>query len=477
MYVCVKVYKWENIPKVLKTSAERGIRLRKEKVLKYSSDMIEKCEDIYKVDLDLYDEYQIKRGLRDKRGNSLHVGISYISRMDSYEMKDGVQVPCDGKLLYRGYDVRRLIQGFTQEKRFGFEESVYLLLFGKLPNKDELREFEEVMAELRVLPEYFIRDVIMKAPGKDIMNTMTKSVLNLAAYDDRADDLSLDNVLRQCIMLIGQLPMIAVYGYQAYRHYRMDENLYIHRPDKNLSMAENILRMLRPDMKYTELEAKVLDIALILHMENGGGNNSTFTTRVVTSAGSDTYSVIAAALCSLKGIKHGGANVKVEEMFDDLKETVTDIHDEAQICDYLEKLLDKEAFDRTGMIYGMGHPVYSISDPRSMVFRGFVEKLAEEKGRKEEFELYKTVERLAPQVIGKKRKIYKGVSANIDFYSGFVCSMLNIPRELYTPLFAMGRMVGWSAHRMEELISGDKIIRPGYVTLVDDQEYVPLEER
>jgi citrate synthase len=317
----------------------------------------------------------------------------------------------------------------------------------------------------------------MKAPSHDIMNSLTKSVLTLASYDDSVADMSLNNVLRQCLMLISVFPMLSVYGYHAYNHYECDESLYIHRPDPKLSTAENILRMLRPDMSYTPLEAKVLDAALVLHMEHGGGNNSTFTTRVVTSAGSDTYSVIAAALSSLKGPKHGGANIKVVQMMEDLRRNVDDVTNEDEVRNYLYRLLNKEAFDRSGLIYGMGHAVYSISDPRAIIFKSFVEKLADEKKRHKDFELYSMIEKLAPEVIAEKCRIYKGVSANVDFYSGFVYSMLDIPLELYTPIFAIARIVGWSAHRMEELINVDKIIRPAYKSILEFKPYESLKDR
>ena len=386
-------------------------------------------------------------------------------------------MPCDGKLLYRGYDVTQLVRGFVQEKRYGFEETTYLLLFGRLPDRAELQQFTSMLAQMRTLPTNFTRDVILKAPSKDIMNTLSRSVLTLAAYDDYASDLSMTNVLRQCLMLISVFPMLTVYGYHAYNHYECDESLYIHRPDPELGMAENILRMLRPDKSYTNLEAHVLDIALVLHMEHGGGNNSSFTTHVVTSSGSDTYSVIAAALSSLKGPKHGGANIKVVEMMKDLKNTVKDPTSREQVRAYLEKIVDKQAFDKKGLIYGMGHAVYSISDPRAKVFKGFVEQLADEKHHHEEYALYALVEELAPEVIAEKRKIYKGVSANVDFYSGLVYSLLNIPQELYTPIFAMARIVGWSAHRLEELTNVDKIIRPAYQSIGGEKGYVELAER
>ena len=389
----------------------------------------------------------------------------------------GKRVPCVGQLLYRGYDVIELVKGFEHSARFGFEEIAYLLLYGDLPKKTELVEFKEMLGMMRTLPTNFTRDVIMKATSKDIMNSLTKSVLTLASYDKHAEDLSIPNVLRQCMMLISVFPMLSVYGYQAYNHYERDDSLYIHRPEPKLSTAQNILRLLRPDMKYTELEAKVLDIALVLHMEHGGGNNSTFTTRVVTSSGSDTYSVIAAALSSLKGPKHGGANIKVVEMMANIKKNVRDLDDEDMVKDYLARMLNKEVFDKRGLIYGMGHAVYSISDPRATIFKSFVEKLALNKGRDEDFRLYSMIERLAPQVIGEKRNIYKGVSANVDFYSGFVYSMLDIPLELYTPIFAMARIVGWSAHRLEELINADKIIRPAYKSIMPERQYRNIEDR
>ena len=428
----------------------------------YTDKYEEICEGTDLIPGELFDVYGVKRGLRDKNGNGVLSGLTHISKIEAFKNVDGKKVPCDGKLWYRGYSIMDLVRGFS-EKRFGFEEITYLLLFGKLPNVEELQTFKRVLNASRTLPTNFTRDVIMKAPSKDIMNSVTKSVLTLASYDENMTDPSISNVLRQCLQLIGILPMLSVYGYHAYNHYECGDSFYIHRPDENLSTAENILLMLRPDKKYTELEARVLDIALVLHMEHGGGNNSTFTTRVVTSAGSDTYSVVAAALSSLKGPKHGGANIKVVEMMRDLKESVSDLNDEAAVKEYLGKLLDKQAFDKKGLIYGMGHAVYSLSDPRARIFKGFVERLAKAKGREADFKIYSAVERLAPEVIAEKRKIYKGVSANVDFYSGFVYSMLDIPLELYTPIFAMARIVGWSAHRIEELVNVDKIIRPAYL--------------
>ncbi len=450
---------------------------KREQIENYTAKYSEICKGNNLIDIDLYEQYGVKRGLRDKNGEGVLAGLTNISVIKSQEVIDGKRVPCEGRLLYRGYDIIDLVRGFEHSARFGFEEIAYLLLFGNLPDKSQLKEFQGKLAVMRTLPTNFTRDVIMKASSKDIMNSLTKSVLTLASYDKQASDLSIPNVLRQCMQLISVFPMLSVYGYQAYNHYERDESLYIHRPDGNLSTAENILRLLRPDMKYSELEAKVLDIALVLHMEHGGGNNSTFTTRVVTSSGSDTYSVIAAALSSLKGPKHGGANIKVVEMMANIKKHVKDVNDEEKVKDYLARMLNKEAFDKSGLIYGMGHAVYSISDPRATIFKGFVERLALDKGRKDDFRLYSMIERLAPQVIAERRNIYKGVSANVDFYSGFVYSMLDIPLELYTPIFAMARIVGWSAHRLEELINADKIIRPAYKSVLMERGYTEIEER
>lgn len=430
-----------------------------------------------RISPELYPRYGVKRGLRDVSGTGVLAGLTHISEIQSSKEVDGQFVPCDGKLWYRGYDIIALVQGAMRDRRFGFEEIAYLLLFGELPDCDQLAEFQTTMALSRTLPTNFVRDVIMKAPSHDMMNTLSRSVLTLASYDEHVDDLSLPNVLRQCLMLISVFPMLAVYGYQSYNHYENDESLYIHRPDESLSAAENLLRMLRPDKRYTRLEAQVLDLALILHMEHGGGNNSSFTTHVVSSSGSDTYSVVAAALASLKGAKHGGANIKVVQMMNDLKRQVSDPTDEAEVEAYLLRLLRKEAFDQKGLIYGMGHAVYSISDPRATVFRGFVRQLADEKDKRQEFALYSLVERLAPRVISEQRHIYKGVSANVDFYSGLTYSMLGIPQELFTPIFAIARIVGWSAHRIEELINADKIMRPAYKSVAPRRAYAPLEDR
>ncbi|MDE7271270.1 MAG: citrate/2-methylcitrate synthase [Acetatifactor sp.] len=440
------------------------------------SDYAALCREADQIDLTLFDRYEVQRGLRDKNGNGVLTGLTNISRIESFKMVDGVKTPCDGKLWYRGYDCIELVKGFRQ-KRFGFEEVAYLLLLGNLPTEEELKRFCQVLSAERTLPTNFTRDVIMKAPSSDIMNSMTRSVLTLASYDRSCKDTSIENVLRQCMGLISLFPVLAVYAYHAYNHYENDDSMYIHRPSRKLSTAENILMMLRPDKKYTELEARVLDIALVLHMEHGGGNNSTFTTRVVTSSGSDTYSVIAAALSSLKGPKHGGANIKVVEMMRDLEANVSDWEDEDEVRGYLQKILSKEAFDRKGLIYGMGHAVYSLSDPRAQVFKGFVEQLAVAKGREKDFRLYSMIERLAPELIAQKSRIYKGVSANVDFYSGFVYSMLEIPLEIYTPIFAIARIVGWSAHRIEELLNMDKIIRPAYKSVMEERGYIPMEDR
>ena len=434
------------------------------------------CVEHDRVDPGLYDRFGVKRGLRDKDGKGVLTGITNISRIDAFEERDGKKVPCDGKLWYRGYNVYDLIKGL-RGKRYGFEETAYLLLLGDLPTAAQIKEFNDTLVRCRDLPTNFIRDVIMKAPSRDLMNSLTRSVLTLASYDDSVGNNSLQTQLEQCLKLISVFPMLAVYGYHAYNYYVNESSMYIHRPHPELSTAENLLLMLRPDRSYTPLEAHVLDIALLLHMEHGGGNNSTFTTRVVTSSGSDTYSVMAAALCSLKGPKHGGANIKVMEMCDDIRAHVHDLTDEDELKAYMGKIVDKQAFDRKGLIYGMGHAVYSLSDPRAVVFKGFVQQLAEAKGRKADFDFYNAIERLAPQVIAENRHIYKGVSTNVDFYSGFVYNMLDIPVELYTPMFAVARIVGWSAHRMEELVNVDKIIRPAYQSIMKTRDYLPLEDR
>ena len=440
-------------------------------------DLAQMSERASQINADLYKKYDVKRGLRDINGKGVLAGLTEIGEVQAYKSVDGKEVPCEGKLYYRGLDIEELVQGFVSEKRFGFEEITYLLLFGELPSEKELSDFCELLGSYRTLPTHFVRDIIMKAPSKDMMNTLPRSVLTLYSYDDRGDDISIPNVLRQSLQLIALFPVLSVYGYQAYSHYHDGKSLYIHQPQPNLSTAENILYTLRPDSSYTDFEAKVLDIALVLHMEHGGGNNSSFTTHVVSSSGTDTYSSVAASLGSLKGPRHGGANIKVVRMFEDMKQQVKDWTDEKEVGAYLRALLNKEAFDHAGLIYGMGHAVYSLSDPRANIFKSFVERLSKEKGREDEFRLYSMVEQLAPKIIGEERQIYKGVSANVDFYSGFVYSMLDLPLELYTPIFAMARIVGWSAHRIEELANNGKIIRPAYKSVAEKQEYVKLSER
>lgn len=415
----------------------------------------------------LFKEYGVNRGLRDINGNGVLTGLTNISRIDSFCVKDGKKVPCDGKLWYRGYNVTDWIRNIPKDS-LGFGKTAYLLLFGKAPTAEEEKEFKELMGKCRALPTNFTRDVIMKAPSKDIMNSMTRSILTLASYDENVNSNDIGNVIRQCVNLISVFPMLAVYAYHAYNHYERDESMYIHRPDPRLSTAENLLMLLRPDKQYSFLEAKVLDVALMLHMEHGGGNNSTFTTRVVTSSGSDTYSAVAAAMSSLKGPRHGGANIKVMEMMDDIREHVKDYEDKDEIKAYLTKILEGQAFDQKGLIYGMGHAVYSLSDPRERIFKGFVEQLSAAKHRERDMTLYNNIEELAPEIIAQKRKIYKGVSPNVDFYSGFVYDMLGIPVELYTPIFAVARIVGWSAHRLEEIVGNGKIIRPSYKSVMEE---------
>ena len=444
--------------------------MTKKELAAYAASKQELCIANDTISDNLFVEYGVNRGLRDLNGKGVLTGLTNISKITSFkDGEDGKRVPCDGELWYRGYNVQTLINELEPDE-FGFEKTAYLLLFGQKPTSEEQEEFAAVLGKSRTLPSNFTRDVIMKAPSKDIMNSMTRSILTLASYDGLISDSSVANNIRQCINLIATFPMLAVYGYHAYNHYENNQSMYIHRPDPKLSTAENFLRMLRNDNKYSPLEARVLDVALMLHMEHGGGNNSTFTTRVVTSAGTDTYSAIAAAMSSLKGPKHGGANIKVMEMMQDIRKNVKDWGDRDEVRAYLAKMLDGEVFDKKGLIYGMGHAVYSISDPRERVFKGYVEKLAVVKGRDREMNLYNLIEELAPELIAEKRHIFKGVSPNVDFYSGFVYEMLGIPMELYTPLFAIARIVGWSAHRIEELIGMNKIIRPAYMSVMEEIE-------
>ena len=426
---------------------------------------------------EMYPLHNVKRGLRDIDGNGVVAGLTEISYIKAKDKdSDGNAVPCKGELYYRGINIKDIVKGFVEEDRFGFEETMFLLLFSKLPDEKELLEFREQLSVYRSLPPSFVRDMILKAPGKDMMNILSRCVLALYTYDENPDDISVDNVVRQCLQLISELPLIAVYAYHSFQHYHNNNSLFIHYPKKELTIAENILYMLREDGQFTPLEAKLLDLALVLHAEHGGGNNSTFTTHVVTSSGTDTYSAISAALGSLKGPRHGGANIKVVQMFDDMK-AIINTKNEQEIKDYLGKLLDKQAFDKAGLIYGMGHAVYSLSDPRADILRTYAEQLSKEKGMEDEFRLYEFVEKNAPQIIADKRKIYKGVSANVDFYSGMVYKMLNLPNELFTPIFAVARIVGWSAHRIEEIQNAGKIIRPAYINVKDRFEYIPLNER
>lgn len=437
----------------------------------------ELCRKNDGIDPELYTKYDVKRGLRDLNGKGVLAGLTEISEIISSKEVDGQTVPCNGELYYRGYNINDLVAGFTNEKRFGFEEITFLLLFGELPTSKQLGDFSDILANYRQLPTTFVRDIIMKSPSDDIMNGLARGVLTLYSYDDMPNDITIPNVLRQSLELIALFPLIAVYSYQAKAYYHDNDSFFIHQPVAEYSTAENILHMLRPDSSFTKLEAGILDLALVLHAEHGGGNNSTFTTHVVTSSGTDTYSAIAAALASLKGPKHGGANIKVTMMFEDMKDKLSDWEDEDAIRDYLVKLLHKEAFDRSGLIYGMGHAVYSVSDPRAAILRKAVKALSIEKKMEKEYALYNKIERLAPEVIAKERKIYKGVSANIDFYSGFAYSILGLPPELYTPIFAIARISGWSAHRIEELLNAGKIIRPAYKAVQPHNEYVPISDR
>lgn len=435
------------------------------------------CKQNCQIDPELYEKYDVKRGLREKSGKGVLVGLTKIAEVKSYTIDDGDMIPCEGKLYYRGIDIEELVDGFIKDNRFGFEETAYLLMFGSLPNEKELKDFKEDLIYYRDLPTSFTRDFILKAPSRNIMNSLARSVLTLYTYDENADSLDIETLVRQSLQMIARFPRLAVYSYQALAHYYQENSLFIHAPSPDLGTAENILYMLRADNSFTELEARVLDLALVLHADHGGGNNSGFTTRVVTSSGTDTYSTIASALGSLKGPRHGGANIKVAEMFEDLMENVTDWESDEQISQYLNDILDKKAFDNAGLIYGIGHAVYSISDPRAKIFKQYVEKLSHEKGAEREFELYNRVERLAPEIINAKRHTYKPISANIDFYSGFVYKMLEIPKELYTPLFAISRVAGWCAHRIEELVSNSKIIRPAYKNVIKHNPYIELSNR
>lgn len=427
------------------------------------------------INPDLYYKYDVKRGLRDRQGKGVLTGLTEIGEVKSYTIDDGEMIPCEGKLYYHGIDIEQLVDGFLKDGRFGFEETTYLLLFGELPSKEQLERFCGLLSDYRTLPTSFVRDIIMKAPSQDMMNTLARSVLTLYSYDENPDDTSVPNVLRQCLQLIALFPLLSVYGYQACNHYLNGDSLFIHTPPKELSTAETILYTLRADKNYTPLEAKILDTALVVHAEHGGGNNSTFTTHVVSSSGTDTYSTIAASLGSLKGPRHGGANKKVVQMFADMKEKISDWTSEEQVKNYLQGILNKTEFDHSGLIYGIGHAVYTISDPRTTILKKMIRPLAEEKGRVEELELYKMVERIAPELLKDKRN--RAVSANVDFYSGLIYSMLGLPIELFTPIFAIARISGWSAHRVEDILNAGKIIRPAYKNVQKHVSYLPMDKR
>ncbi|MGB4442322.1 MAG: citrate/2-methylcitrate synthase [Coriobacteriia bacterium] len=429
------------------------------------------------VDAELYSQYDVKRGLRHVSGKGVLAGLTQIGDVVGSAPDGDTYVPAPGQLVYRGIEINDLVNGFLREGRLGFEETAYLVLFGELPGADELQLFESHLASYRELPRHFVHDAILRMPSRDAMNAMARGVLALYTRDENAEDTSISAVLRQSMQVIATIPLLAVYAYQAYADQFLRESLVIHRPDPDLGTAENILHMLRANSRYTALEARVLDLSLVLHAEHGGGNNSSFTAHVVSSTGTDTYATIAASLGSLKGPRHGGANIKMVRMFDDLRENVGDWDDDDEISEYLDRILNKEAFDKSGLIYGMGHPVYSVSDPRTIILRDYAHDLAAAKGYEEEYALLTKVEDLAPKAIAKQRTVYKGVSANVDFYSGYIYRMLDIPEELYTPLFACSRTVGWCAHRIEELANNGKIIRPAYKSVAERRDYVPFEDR
>ncbi|MCI8911596.1 MAG: citrate/2-methylcitrate synthase [Clostridia bacterium] len=441
--------------------------------------LADKCSDNGVIDPALFIQHKVNKGLRDPKGKGVLTGLTNISDVIAKKIVNGEEIPCEGQLFYRGYNINELCNDFFYSDRYGFEEITYLLLFGELPTSAELDDFKALLAKYRKsLPNTFVRDIIMKAPSNDMMNSLARSVLTLYSYDEKANDTSLSNVLSQCLQLIALFPLLSVYGYQAYEYYIKENNsFFIHAPKDELSTAENILHMLRIDSNYSKLEAKVLDLALVLHAEHGGGNNSTFTARAVTSSGTDTYSAIAAAIGSLKGPKHGGANIKVSQMFNDIKKNVADWNDDEEIENYLNKILNKECFDKSGLIYGIGHAVYSLSDPRALLLKKSTKSLSEEKGLMRDYNLYAKVEEIAIKLISSQRHIFKGVSANIDFYSGFIYDMLGLPQELYTPIFAIARISGWSAHRMEELINSSRIMRPAYNCTQPALDYVPMKDR
>ncbi|MFP4679183.1 MAG: citrate/2-methylcitrate synthase [Chitinispirillaceae bacterium] len=429
------------------------------------------------INTELYHKFNVKRGLRNADGTGVLVGLTSIGDVHGYILDENEKVPVEGRLRYRGIDVEDIVEGFQKEKRFGFNEVAYLLLFGDLPNQQQLMHFREMIGECRALPDGFTENMILKAPSSNIMNKLARSILACYSYDKNPEDLSVKNVVRQCIELLARFPTMVAYAYQAKCHYFDQKSLFIHKPQPGLSTAQNFLHMIRPDSCYTELEAETLDLALVLHAEHGGGNNSAFSVHVVSSSDTDTYSAMAAAVGSLKGPKHGGANIKVATMMEDIKESVNDWADEDEVSAYLEKIMRKEAFDRSGLIYGMGHAVYTLSDPRTIILREKSGELAQSKSRLEEYQLLRAIERLSPSVFAKVKNSNKPMAANVDLYSGFVYSMLNIPQELYTPIFAISRIAGWSAHRIEELVTGGRIIRPAYKSVSNRRSYIPLNER
>ena len=430
------------------------------------------------INPDLYEKYDVKRGLRNANGTGVLVGLTRIGDVVGYEIGvNGEKIPVPGRLMYRGYDVIDLVKDAESHDDYCYEQCAYLLLMGELPTKDELQRFRDFLGSVRSLPPNFTEDMIMKAPSQDIMNKLARGVLASYSYDENPEDRSVPNIMRQCIELISRFSTLAAYGYQARRRYYENQSMFIHNPISTLSTAENFLHLIRPDGKYTKLEAQVLDLALIIHAEHGGGNNSSLTVHVVSSADTDTYSAIAAAVGSLKGRRHGGANIRVVEMMDEIKENVKDWSSEKEIRDYLYKIAKKQAFDNTGLIYGMGHAVYTISDPRALLLREKAKQLAEEKGCLEEFNLYRTIEQVAPEILMEVHHSDKRICANVDLYSGFVYSMLNIPRELFTPIFAISRIAGWSAHRIEEIVAGGRIYRPAYKNVCEERKYIPIDDR
>ena len=430
------------------------------------------------INPDLYEKYDVKRGLRNANGTGVLVGLTRIGDVVGYEIgASGEKIPVPGRLMYRGYDVVDLVKDAESHDDYCYEQCAYLLLMGELPTKEELQNFRDFLGSVRSLPPNFTEDMIMKAPSQDIMNKLARGVLASYSYDENPEDRSVPNIMRQCIELISRFSTLAAYGYQARRRYYENQSMFIHNPISSLSTAENFLHLIRPDGKYTKLEAQVLDLALIIHAEHGGGNNSSLTVHVVSSADTDTYSAIAAAVGSLKGRRHGGANIRVVEMMDEIKENVKDWSSEKEIRDYLYKIAKKQAFDNTGLIYGMGHAVYTISDPRALLLREKAKQLAEEKGCLEEFNLYRTIEQVAPEILMEVHHSDKRICANVDLYSGFVYSMLNIPRELFTPIFAISRIAGWSAHRIEEIVAGGRIYRPAYKNVCEERKYIPIDDR